>query len=332
MLNLAPYGLNWSIDTKNSNAVIIPDDYKSRLCKTTVKSSNYTVKRSDGSIHVYKKGAHLGSGTFGNVYECTMAGSSEYVVKEMKYEDEGDFKATLLETIIQIIVVKETEGSEHTEWNPSLKGPFAPRVYDFGYDSSTGKAFIFAEKMRKTIRTLISGWVGSANSGKDMAMTLGKIAGVLSELYTKLAFNHRDFKSDNIMYKKNSKGYTLRLIDFGMSCMTWNGIHLQAASTLFPTSHTCYRPSRDLSALFFEISDYVNSHLSKETRNLLHEFVILRVNGKNMNMLKELDWSNTYNFLNRKNVENPKATPTRVRKTIKSSKHQHRFTKKRCRH
>ena len=117
-----------------------------------------------------------------------------------------------------------------------------------------------------------------------------------------------------------------------MSCMTWKGIHLQTSTNLFPSSHTCYRPSRDLSALFFEISDYVKSHLSKETRNLLHEFVIFRVNGKNMNMLKELEWQNTYNFLNRKNVENPKTIPSTIRKTIKSSKHQHRYTKKRCRH
>jgi len=311
--DFTPYGYNYTL-TKTSPLL----KQVSRLSSVISISKHELVTKK--ATYTFEK--KLGAGSFGTTYKA-ISNKKEFAIKKIKPSDSRRLWDSIKEVILQILLYDATKDLPD--------GPYVPQVFEIAYNAKKHVLYIIQEMMDGTLESLINHRTKEENE-TQLLDDFDIIASQLEWLGTNLQFNHRDFKSDNIMYKKNSKGYTLRLIDFGMSCMTWSGIHLQAASTLFPTSHTCYRPSRDLSALFFEISDYVNSHLSKETRNLLHEFVILRVNGKNMNMLKELDWSNTYNFLNRKNVENPKATPTRVRKTIKSSKHQHRFTKKRCRH
>jgi len=311
--DFTPYGYNYTL-SKTSPLIkqfsrLAPVQSISKQMLTTNKA-------------VYQLDKRLGTGSFGTTYKAISNGK-DFAIKQIKLDHTRALWNSIKEVIIQILLYEATKDLPD--------GPYVPQVFEIAYNRKKDKLYIIQELMDGTLESLINHRTKEENE-TQLLDDFEVIATQLEWLGTQLQFNHRDFKSDNIMYKNNSKGYTLRLIDFGMSCMTWKGIHLQAASTLFPTSHTCYRPSRDLSALFFEISDYVKSHLSKEMRNLLHEFVILRVNGKNMNMLKEFDWGNTYSFLNRKNVENPKTVPFKVRQTIKSSKHQHRYTKKRCRH
>jgi len=311
--DFTPYGYNYILT--NTSPLI-----KQLARLSPVESiSKQILTTSNTTYQLDKK---LGTGSFGTTYKAISNGK-EFAIKQMKLEDTRELWDSIKEVILQILLYDATKDLAN--------GPYVPQVFEIAYYRKKNKLFIIQEMMDGTFESLINHRTKEENE-TQLLNDIEVIANQLEWLGTNLQFNHRDLKSDNIMYKLSPKGYTLRLIDFGMSCMTWNGIHLQASTNLFPSSYTCYRPSRDLSALFFEISDYVKSHLSKETRNLLHEFLILRVHGKNMNMLKELDWQNTYNFLNRKNVENPKTFPSSVKKTIKSSKHQDRYTKKRCRH
>jgi len=319
MLHLAPYGLNWSVDTSDEAAVIIPADFITKLSTAKYARNKYTVNRSDGTSHVYKRGAHLGSGSFGNVYECTMDGSSNYIVKEMKYDDEREFINTLLETIVQIIVVKETEKSEYPEFK--IKGPFAPRVFDFAYDESTGQAFIFAEKMYKTVRNLIDGWSinrrkpgSKKKSGKGFAAILLKISIVLSELYNRLAFNHRDFKSDNCMYMRSDDGtFVPRIIDFGFSCIKYNKLTISTVARRF--KH-CSIGGRDLTQFIFECVNYYPDMVDtfKPVANALLTF---KRGNKVCNLLKKEcgfnSWRGSYDFVNTKSGENPNAHPGVVR-------------------
>jgi serine/threonine protein kinase len=264
----------------------------------------------------------IGTGSFGTTYKA-VSKNKVVAIKKIKPRDARELWDSIKEIILQILLYDSTKDLSD--------GPYVPQVFELAYHAKKDILYIIQEMMDGTLESLINHRSKEENEIK-LLDDFEVIATQLDWLGTNLQFNHRDLKSDNIMYKNNSKGYTLRLIDFGMSCMTWKGIHLQASTNLFPSSHMCYRRSRDLTSLFYEIAHYVKKYLSKKTFDFLHEFVKFRVNGKNTNMLKELDWQNTYNFLNRKNVENPKTIPSTIRKTIKSSKHQHRYTKKRCRH
>ena len=311
--DFTPYGYNYTLTNKSPLL-------KQISLLSTIKSISKEVLVTQTNTYTFSK--KLGTGSFGTTYKA-ISKDKEVAIKQLRPQDDRELWDSIKEVILQILLYDATKDLPD--------GPYVPQVFEIAYSRTKNKLWIIQELMDGTFESLINHRTKEENE-THLLDDFEVIAKQLEWLGTHLQFNHRDLKSDNIMYKLSSKGYVLRLIDFGMSCMTWKEIHLQASTNLFPASHTCYRESRDLSALFFEISEYVKSHLSKETRNLLHEFVILHVNGKNMNMLKELEWRNTYNFLNRKNVENPKTTPISVRRTIKSSKHQHRYTKKRCRH
>ena len=270
----------------------------------------------------YKFDKKLGTGSFGTTYKG-VSKDQEFAIKKIKPQDTRELWDSIKEVLLQILLYDSTKDLSD--------GPYVPKLFEIAYDSNKNVVYIVQELMNGTFESLINHRSKEENEIK-LLDDFEIIAKQLEWLGTNLQFNHRDLKSDNVMYKLSSKGYTLRLIDFGMSCMTWKGIHLQASTNLFPTSHTCYRKTRDLTSLFYEIAHYVKKYLSKKTFDFLHDFAKFRVNGKNINLVKNIEWQNTYNFLNRKNVENPKASPSSIRKTIKSSKHQHRYTRKRCRH
>ena len=61
MLHLAPFGLNWSINTEDAGAIVIPDDYKTKISLVSSLGSDFTVSRPDGTTHIYRKGVELGS-------------------------------------------------------------------------------------------------------------------------------------------------------------------------------------------------------------------------------------------------------------------------------
>lgn len=311
--DFTPYGYNYTL-SKTSPLIkqfsrLAPVQSISKQMLTTNKA-------------VYQLDKKLGSGSFGTTYKA-ISNEKEFAIKKIKPRDARELWDSIKEVLLQILLYESTKDLSD--------GPYVPQLFEIAYDAEKHVVYIIQELMDGTFESLINHRTKEENE-TQLLDDFEVIATQLEWLGKHLEFNHRDFKSDNIMYKLSSKGYILRLIDFGMSCMTWKGIHLQASTNLFPSSHTCYRRSRDLTSLFYEITHYVKTHLSKKTYEFLHDFAKFRVNGKNINLVKNIEWQNTYNFLNRKNVENPKTNPVRVQQTIKSSKHQHRYTKKRCRH
>lgn len=62
-------------------------------------------------------------------------------------------------------------------------------------------------------------------------------------------FNHRDLKDDNIMCDINTNdplNPELRIIDFGLSCMTINGVNLTCGLL---SNKMCCHTSRDLAQM-----------------------------------------------------------------------------------
>ena len=154
---------------------------------------------------------------------------------------------------------------------------------------------------------------------------LEQMAKIMKRL-EKYNFNHRDLKSDNIMYKRvavdsdHPFGYKFLLIDFGLSCATFGG--KQYEGTLYFQSGTkCFRKSRDLAMLVFELLSLSINDTMKRFGKLLLTFDL---NGKPCDMTKgclpDFDgkWASAYDFLDKDDVENPNTTPDGLLAAIKS--------------
>ena len=326
MLKLAQYGLDWSINTANPGAIIVPDNFIQLISTTKFANNTYTVSRFDGKKRVYKMGKFLGEGSYGKVYEC-MRGSKTMIVKEIKTEGIDELKAILLECIVQIIVVKETEESSYPEYD--LVGPFAPRLFDFGYDETEGKGYIFAEQMHKTVRQLAEGWEKDTakDRGEDLARVLLSISVILSELFNKLSFNHRDFKTDNCMYVRDEKGYLMpRLIDFGFSCIKYKNLIIDAKHDGF---RYCSLEGRDMSQFIYECVHYYPK-MSKSFLRVANALLTMRRDSKVIRLLKGeyvASWRNTYRFFNNQE-ENPNGHPGIVKRVCEAFLRGERWEKK----
>jgi hypothetical protein len=311
MLDLRPFGLNWQLDPANKDS-IVPSDYLRRISIF----DNWRVTKPNGDLTVYHKGKFLGEGTFGAVSECTRTTSdgrtSECVVKSIK--DAGAIKQAILETIIQIVIVEETKGVALAD----IVGPFAPMVFDIAYEPHTNKCYIFSERMRKTIRDLVDGWKGGVPDVNRVGIpiVLRNIATVLSELYKKLKFNHRDFKSDNCMYIRDAKGTILpRVIDFGFSCIEYKGLKINAK----PSFRHCSVGGRDMSQFIYEVVHY-NPWVHPDIKDIAAALLTQRYAGKVCKPLKGncdiKSWRNTYDFYNTLAGDNPNGHPLIVRKVF----------------
>jgi len=131
MLDLRHYGLGWSIDNK-TDSVIVPTDFLKSISNVTFDGTKNTfnVTRYDGSIVEYIKGVFLGAGSYGEVFACSIAGDpKEYIVK---YIAGSSIRDVVKEAIVQIIIIENTKNIVK---GGSLRGPFAPILYDVGYNA-----------------------------------------------------------------------------------------------------------------------------------------------------------------------------------------------------
>lgn len=320
-MNLIQHGLNWVLDPADHKTVV-PADYLSRMSTLEIDpadSKEFKVSNPDGTTVDYTKGNFLGAGTFGEVYECvrvTPDGTrTNCVVKSIK--EAGAIRQAILETIIQIIVCKETEHSSYPEYD--LVGPFAPRVFDIAYDKSTNKCYVFSERMRKTVRDLVNGFKMAPDKTFELLPhTLIRIAVVLSELYKKLEFNHRDFKTDNCMYIRDGKdNFMPRIIDFGFSCIVYKGLEIRAKGGF----RYCSIDSRDMSQFIYELFRY-SPWLPDPLKEVGHALLTQKRGSTVCDVLKGNckvgSWRNTYDFYNTKSKANPNGHPLVVRKVLEA--------------
>jgi len=298
-MDLKPYGLNWEIDPANKKSVI-PSDFLTRISLAKYNSGNkeYNINRLDGITRIYTKSTYLGKGTFGEVNECITETGEVYIVKNIDLTKTGvDLKDAIIETIIQIIVADETKNSSYPELD--IVGPFAPFVIDIGYDIKNKYCYVISQKMYKTVRQLTTTWSLTVDPhvGKKMAHILIRINKVLEELYIKLNFNHRDFKSDNCMYIRNSRGnFMPRIIDFGFSCINYKGLVISGGENM--RFRYCNLVGRDMAQLLYETVKY-NPWLPNSFKNVVRTLLTYKKGGKILSLLSHIKiWSNTYSVLN----------------------------------
>lgn len=271
-------------------------------------------------------GTGVGGGTYGKVYDLwntepfefevedgtkrkliTLGERSTKVMKEMKLPF-GKVPGVIQEATIQ---------QKLTEKEPGV----CPALYEFG-KIQTGNYLsyiLIMERCEEKVRDLLP----QISDEKAILDYLKQIAKILQRLH-KYDFNHRDLKSDNVMFNRvpESAEYPLGkkylLIDFGLACGTFDG--KKYAGMFYKKDGECVRPSRDLALVLYELAITLPRRFPDLQRFIRLVLTFKQGDGTTCNMIDECavdarrgqrwDWDRwTYNFLNRGDITNKNTTP-----------------------
>ncbi len=260
----------------------------------------------------YKAIEVLGEGTYGKAFKVRDPAGTEFAIKYMTRrltaEEHGGF---VQECIINILVVEASKDAPY--------GPYAPHLYEVAHNAAKNEVFIRSELLKNRFDNIVNAF-GPVENDTVVPDALNQVAGMLQYLFTALRFNHRDLKGDNIMYAKSPDGRSrwYRFIDFGMSCITWNGLKI-SGNQWFDKKHSCFKKDRDLSQFIYYIVMYLSRKLSPALVDHLKKMLTASIGEKHKCVMYEhcpskglKDWKSVYNFVDRTNVVIPNADPTVV--------------------
>lgn len=197
------------------------------------------------------------------------------------------------ESIQQIIIAKHTQSFTN--------GPYAPNVYKIAYDGYHKEAFIVSDLMDNTVWNLISSSKPEDNDNY-VPFILAQTSAQLIKLQNDLKFNHRDLKTNNLMYKKNPDDtFNIKFIDYGFTCLTWNGMFISGGN-YFKDSPTCYRETRDIIQLITSILWFHKTYLSAELIKRLESILKAKHGVSSRTFTNYMSaWTNSYKLLDRNN-------------------------------
>lgn len=242
----------------------------------------------------------LGQGSFGKVFSSC----DNKIIKYMQIKGNITEKDLLTEvTIQQKLSEKEQD--------------ICPKIYDFGKIKDNKDEYIIVmEQCEGTARDFL---YSSKATEDDFLDYFEQLATILQKLQ-KYEFNHRDLKSDNVMYKTVNGKKKYLLIDFGFSCATFDG-KKYAGTLYFEETDECFKKTRDLAQLVFEALS-LGMHFSNIKTFIQLVLTFKLPDGKTCEMTKGCmpffngAWKGTYDFLNMDNIENPNTTPEGLLKAV----------------
>jgi serine/threonine protein kinase len=150
-------------------------------------------------------------------------------------------------------------------------------LYKIGYDKSTKKTYLLTEWMSHTLDEEIRRRTKSENN-RRLPTILGQVAKALTFCGSRLQFNHRDLHPSNVMIARSFR--RIVLIDFGYSCLTWNGLQIKGPSLYNNAPHPCYKPDRDMPFLCMRLYKFYDKYLSSSLLEHIHEMLRGYVRGK----------------------------------------------------
>jgi serine/threonine protein kinase len=279
------------------------------------------VKETDGIVEFasdsYKLVKRLGEGSYGAVFLATALRSGEMcAIKVQVYKKPEHANQIIQEAVLNILLMETS--------NTQINGPYVQKFLEAGHLPEKNALLFRLELLTGTIESLIQSNSVAINDIHVPEILL-QLATISEFFQTKLHMNHRDMKLNNVMYTVINGKIIVRLIDLGFSCLTWNGVHL-SGTTVFPKHHVCSRNSRDLSFFLLHLTLDFAPYLSKRLYEVLESLVTFKIRGKECRLDKMCEnvglkqWENSYNFLNRSNVENAAASPAAVRSAMNAFK------------
>ena len=300
-MKLSKYGINidFTPDTKL-------DTIQRYEIQSATRFTSFILINEQTSYRLYNT---VGLGSFGKTYRA-MANGKMFAVKILKHPN---IQSLLSETIIHILLMKESEEEEN--------GPFVPRLYEIAYNPDMDEAYIVSELMIGTLFQRIQ--LNSKEENDHLIVdVLNQITDALAFFGDRLQFNHRDLKPDNIMYSKTPYGaYSFKLIDFGLSCLTWKGLTIHDAA-VFTSTNPCFKQDRDIPQLLYSLIIHVGRKFLSDTllprldailvSTINNDSSCYMIDGCTKEGLK--DWGDTYRFLNRENISVPSGRINRIKR------------------
>ena len=296
-LDLRPYGITHKLK---------PDTGISAIFVTDLQAVFTTPSKIRIGPITYDIIKELGRGTNGITYECRAPSGAHVAIKKVLHVHTMLMVRNFLtESIMQIILQQESAGQPN--------GPFVPEIYSLGYDAAHKEGYICSQLMRNTLKALTDANTQDMND-TIVPTAIQQVAAILTFFGKQLQFNHRDLKGDNIMYIRSADNQPIfKLIDMGMSCLTWRGLKLTGSS--YYGASACFKKDRDLAQLMLYLHNFtpnVSPRLKGHLRALLQanvsgDHTCNVVAGCPANGLT--DWLSSYKFIDRANVHFERTAP-----------------------
>jgi hypothetical protein len=307
-IDLQPYGIRMvlrrgmSLEYEHLNAA-----------KLSQGSFSLSQGRVDLASGTYSIGSMLGEGTYGKTYQIIhMIDNHVSVLKTMRLRSSVDMvKNSIKEAIINLVLERESEHEPN--------GPYVPRFYELAFDPHRNLVLMRIERIHGDLESV---YQASTPEQNDIIVpeTVADLAHVLNFFHKRIKYNHRDMKANNVGYVYTADGkYNIKLIDFGMSCLTWKGVQV-SGEQYFPITDPCFIPSRDLTQYIYEIHSDFRRQFSVRLQTLLQTILTFPLANGICKMFQGCtfrgrevrSFHGTYDFLNRAAVKNPQGVPTEV--------------------
>ncbi len=264
----------------------------------------------------YQADRFLGSGSYSNIVQAIH--ETNNVISTMKVIDlrESRLESVVKECIIHCILEKESENEPH--------GPYVPRFYEVAYDPKHNVMILRTERIQDILYYRYKAGTAEEND-QVIPRTLAHVSYILNFFYKRLKFNHRDCKPDNFLYNYSPETgeFDLKLIDFTFSCLTWNGVTIQAGDYFSPES-PCFHESRDLTQFLYWLTTNSSIRLTAALKSTFKQLLTFPIDGATCQFFAgcsaygttSTSWANSYRFLNNQRIKNKKVYAAAIQKLM----------------